>query len=116
MTCENCKRLELELAKAQAAIAQQKSDPIRYRVVDYNDTTALDEAIAEAVDKETRRCHLNWAKARDEAVAAAQQPLVDALDELLETSSDVTIGVFPTEAHLHARRKTVALAKVKEGK
>jgi hypothetical protein len=41
--------------------------------------TAEREKAAELVDNETRRCHANWAKARDEAVAAAQQPLVDAL-------------------------------------
>jgi hypothetical protein len=40
-----------------------------------------------------------------------------SLDELLDTSTDPAEGVFPTEAHLQARRKAVKLlAKAKEVK
>jgi hypothetical protein len=45
----------------------------------------LANAIAEAVDLETRRCHANWSKARDEAVTEAQKPLADALTRVRKT-------------------------------
>ncbi len=132
-----------KLASAQAAIASipksfggagEAYGILANLKAKFKDTTALDAAIAEAVKKaevlwrkgwhECDICRTQWfisvdgiigcPVCQDKRVAAAQQPLVDALNELLETSRDVTPGVFPTEAHLQARRKAVALANIEK--
>jgi hypothetical protein len=84
------------------------------------DLSALDKHDAEVEQRVlAKACSMISERNERDAnlISQVRKPLVDALDELLDTSADTTPGVFPTEAHLQARRKAVKLlAKVKEGK
>ena len=104
-------REQLAGAQAELKLLWGKDFPKSYH------NAALYAAIAEAVDKETRRCHANWTKARDQAVAAAQTTLFDALKMLHDDIADYArinhLGGFQNHAMKAAR---AALAKVKEGK
>ncbi len=86
---------------------------VKTALLKVTDTTALDAAIAEAVDKERSRWNevfeAEVVKETERVVAAAQQPLVDALDEIAKSPSDTAKWVLMSIAN-------DALAKVKEGK
>ncbi len=120
MTCENCKRLELELAKAQAAIAELLNTSteigtgvvseahVKARINAVNmDTAALDAAISEAVDAAHQEI-LILRQNQERDIAAAQKPLVDALKSYEYDSNGHIVTWLSEAAHRDA------LAKVKE--
>ncbi len=84
-------------------------------------TTALDAAIAEAVDKERSRWNevfeAEVVKETERVVAEAQQPLVELLEQVLQETVDARD--YPDGPCLNADTRTeikILLAKVKEGK
>jgi hypothetical protein len=92
---DNCKRLELESAKAQAALKLIQD------AHDNKGSIGLSDTIVSSRSSDTT--------ALDAAIAAAQQPLVDAINKLYELADEECIS----EAH---QVREAALAKVKDGK
>jgi hypothetical protein len=133
MTCENCKRLELELAKAQAANVSYY-DFIRSYFVDgilrhtngksYRelakellanepDTSALAAAVAEATKDLSDQLSDGY-RMTQVAIAASQKPLLDALRPFAELANEIPnnrkqLGVLTQEDFIRA---AAALAKV----
>ena len=115
--------MELELAKAQAAIKDigEHATQLGYHGVaslcdrKLSDTTALDAAIAEAT-KNLRAGQMRVLRAREERhkeeLAAAQKPLVKDLETLIKVLNTGSWSGTRTSISDIERR----LAKVKEGK
>jgi hypothetical protein len=71
-------QLRSQLAAAQAAIQRHKR--AYGHTLDFpDDTTALDAAITEAYDHARKEADRDWTDVLEAKIAAAQQPLVDAL-------------------------------------
>ncbi len=90
-------------------------------LLNVTDTTALDAAIAEAVDKERSRWNevfeAEVVKETERVVAEAQQPLVELLEQVLQETVDARD--YPDGPCLNADTRTeikILLAKVKEWK
>jgi hypothetical protein len=125
MNCDNCKRLELELAKAQAAIKHfnDSEDSSGIIAIPYNDTTALDAATRiytrcpacknDTITINDKHLLCTWIDCPDptliehleKAIAAAQKPLVDAIEKALTMQIGSPRDVLKD-----------SLANVKEGK
>ncbi len=132
MTCENCKRLELKLAKAQAKIVNflemldlEETHEAVKKALDQTDTTALDAAIDKAKDAGFEECRELWRKnvifikkQYRAAIAAAQQPLMDALKRMPEVAYNAIIeGAGVSVENLPNELQCICdnvLAKVKE--
>jgi hypothetical protein len=113
MTCENCKRLELELAKVQAAIRNIRDEAVTLVDARKYPNSVLHLETPKRIKDKANAAVKGDTTALDAAIAAAQQPLVDALERLNErewydgTGEIIKVALAKVTATRHGEQAVV---------